>query len=225
MAALPPVPKTIQFKLFFNSHGNSNVQNILYFTYTGTLASTDLQTICNNLLSQWATHMSPQQCTTTSLLGVTGNDLSSVTAAKSASSGVPAAGGNVGAEVSNGAAFVIGHETNRKYKGGHSRSYVPGVAVSELSDGNTWSNTFQASMISAWNAFVTAFISTAVPAAVGTLAQVVAHRYGASPIAPVSGGVSVLKSVPLASPFTDPVTASVANPQVGSQRRRNQQAG
>lgn len=219
------MPKCIQFKLFFNDHGNTNVQCMFYVRYTGTLASTDLQTLCNNLFSQWATHMGPQISQSCSLLGVTGNDLSSVTGAKSASTGVAQPGTNINGFNPNGAAFVIGHETARKYRGGHSRTYIPGTPNGSLSDGNTWSNAFQAATLTAWNAFVTAFIQTAVPAAVGALTQVVAHRYGASATAPVSGGVSALKSVPLANPFTDDVTASVANPQVGSQRRRNQQAG
>jgi hypothetical protein len=225
MAALPPVPKCIQFKLYFNDHGNSNVQNLLYFSYTGTLAATDLQTLCNNLMSQWATHMGVEQVNSCSLLGVTGNDLSSVTGAKAASTLGATTGTASPPGLSNGAACVISHESARKYKGGHSRTYVPGMQEASLSDGNTWLNTFQASILSAWNAFISAFIATAVPAAVGTLAQVVAHRYGASATAPVLSAASGRKSVPLATPFTDLVTGTTVNPQVGSQRRRNQQAG
>lgn len=225
MPPLPAVPKCIQFKLFFNDNGNSNVQMLLYFTYTGTLAQADLQALCNQLQTQWNTHMGPQICATCSLLGVTGNDLSSSLAPKSASTGAAQAGGLANPELSSGAAFVISHETARKYRGGHSRSYIPGQAQQHLADGNTWTAAVQSAMLTAWNAFVTSFITTAVPVAVGTLQQVVAHRYGRSATAPVLSAGTESPSVPLANPFTDPVTASIANPQVGSQRRRNQQAG
>lgn len=225
MTALPPLPKVIQFKVFTNDNGNTNVQNILYFRYTGNVGSTDMQTLCNNLFTDWVTALFSHLVNTNHLLGVTGNDLSSVTAAKSASTAAVATATAVPPGVTSGAAFIIGHETSRKYKGGHSRTYLTGLPVSSLSDGNTWSAAAQTTILSAWNAFVTAFTSTLVPAAVGQLIQVVAHRYGASPTAPVLAGVSASKSVPLLTPFSDDVTASIANPQVGSQRRRNQQVG
>jgi len=127
--------------------------------------------------------------------------------------------------MTNGAAVVISHETSRKYKGGHSRTYVAGMPRQSLSDGNTLSTLGATALLSAWNAFITAFITTAVPAAVGALQQVVAHRYGKTATAPVLSASTGVRSVPLTTPFTDPITASVINPQLGSQRRRNQQAG
>lgn len=225
MTALPPLPKVIQFKIFTNDHGNSNVQNVLYFSYTGSLAATDLQTLCNNLVAAWVANILPKLVNTNSILGVTGDDLSSDTAPKSASTSVVSAGTVTPPSITSGAAFVIGHDTSRKYKGGHSRSYITGLPTSDLADGNTWSAAAQTAILSAWNAFVTAFTQTLVPAAVGALTQVVAHRYGKTPGSPVLALGSGSKSVPLTTPFADPVTASVANPQVGSQRRRNQQAG
>lgn len=223
--ALPPISKVIQFKLFTNDNGNTNVQNVLYFSYSGSLAATDLQTLCNNMVSAWVTNMLPKLVNTNHILGVTGNDLSSVTAPKSASTGVVSAGTVTPPAITSGAAFVIGHDTSRKYKGGHSRTYITGLPTSDLADGNTWSAAAQTAILTAWNAFITAFTQTLVPAAVGALTQVVAHRYGRTAGSPVLALGSKSPSVPLTTPFADPVTASIANPQVGSQRRRNQQVG
>lgn len=225
MPALAPVPSTIQFKLFFNDHGNSNVQTLLYVSYSSTLAQSDLQTLCNTCFTQWATHMLPNQVPNLSLLGVTGNDLSAVTAPKAASTFPSQAGTNAGSPIPNAANFIISHETARKYRGGHSRSYIMGMPANQLADGNTWTSPWQTTMLTAWNAFLSGLLTTGVPVAVGTLQHVVAHRYGRTKDGTPGTPDSDLPSVPLDKPFTDPVTAEVANPQVGSQRRRNQQAG
>jgi len=224
MPALPPVPKTIQFTLFYNDNGNANVHNILYYTYSGTLALADLTTLCNNVMTAWGAQFAAQTMPSCSLVGVIGNDLSSNLAPKSASTSAAVPGTNAGQNLSNGATPVFSYLTSRKYRGGHSRTYTPGAVRNSLSDGNTWSGTARTAMQAAWVAFLNAIVTTAVPAAVGQLTHVVAHRYGKTATSPVSGTSSPTRSVPLTTPFTDPVTAVVLNPQIGSQRRRNQQS-
>ena len=232
MAPLPPVPKTIQFQLVYTDGTNTNVRNMLYFTYTGTVSPTDLVTLCNNLKTEWNTYMAPQTNTSVHLLNVYGNDLASPTGAQGVDSNVAYPGTMAGAALTSGCALCISHETGLKYKGGHSRVYLPGQTQINLLDANTWTTAFQSAILTAWTSFISHFLSTLVPAAVGSLQQVVAHRYGRTPSGPGGPPDSDLPSVPLTSPYTTPVTAYRSR-RSGSRRhgtadadrrrRRNQQ--
>jgi hypothetical protein len=198
---------------------------MLYFTYTQTMSATDLGTLTNNMKNDWVTHMAGQTTANISLLEVFANDLSSVTAPEAVDS-LPSRPGTIVPATSPSlpyaTCFVVGNETNRKYRGGHSRNYLPGMPQSGMVDGNTWSVAFQSAIITAWQAFLQEFVTTLVPTAVGVLTQTVAHRFGRPAGAPPD---SELPSVPLANPFTDTVVAYHSDPQVGSQRRRNHQGG
>lgn len=223
MTALPFVPKTIQFQLVYTDQADSDIRNMLYFTYGNSLSATDLQTLCNSMASNWDAHMATNTTTNVALEEVFASDLSSDVSAQAASTLGVQTGGNAGGHLTSGAAFVMGYETSRKYRGGHARNYLPGMPVTGLADANTWTAAWQTTIVNAWSAFLNAFVSAAVPVAVGALTHVVAHRFGKTPGAPVLASSGAVKSVPLAVPFTDPITAIRSNPQVGSQRRRNQQ--
>lgn len=225
MTAMPPINKAIEFTLFYNDQGNANVQNKLWLTYSSTLALSDLVILCNNIMTSWGAQFAAQVVPGCSLEGVTGNDLSSMTAPQGVSTHAPIAGSNGGQNIPNGSCGVIAYETNLKYKGGHGRVYVPGLPRNSLSDGNTWTTAARAAIQAAWAAFITEVTGVAVPAAVGALTHVIAHRFGKTAGSPVLSSSSSLKSVPLTAPFTTPVSSYFMNPQVGSQRRRNQQAG
>lgn len=225
MTPLPPISKAIQFKLFYNDQGNANVINELWLTYSSTLAQSDLVILCNNIMTSWGAQFAAQVMPSCSLIGVTGNDMSSNIAPQAGSTHAAIPGSNAGQNIPNGSCGVISYETNLKYKGGHGRVYVPGLPRNALSDGNTWTATARAAIQAAWAAFITEITTVAVPAAVGALTHVIAHRYGKTAAAPVGVSVSSVKSVPLTSPFTTPVNSYFMNPQVASQRRRNQQSG
>jgi hypothetical protein len=223
MAPLPPVPKTLQLQLIYGWGSNQNIRNMLYFTYTGGISSGDLLVLVRSMKTQWGTHMAPQTVTDCSLLEVFGNDIASNLGAEAIDGNPAIPGTAAGTRTTAAAAFVISNETALKYRGGHSRTYLPGMPEANTSDSNSWTAAAQSAILTAWSQFITAFISTAVPAAVGTLQQVVAHRFGRTPAGPGGPPDSELPSVPLTNPFTQPITGYRTNPQVASQRRRNQQ--
>jgi hypothetical protein len=223
MAPLPPVPKTIQMQLIYTWGSNTNIRNLLYFTYTGSIGSSDLTSLCRSMKTQWTNHMASQTVGDCSLAEVFGNDLASSLGAQAIDGNPPVPGTNAGTRTTAGTAFVVSNETALKYRGGHSRTYIPGMPEANTTDSNSWSNTAQQAILSAWTAFISAFITTAVPAAVGTLQQVVAHRFGKTPNAPVLAADTDTPSVPLTNPFVTLVSGYRTNPQVASQRRRNQQ--
>jgi hypothetical protein len=223
MPALPNVPLTIRIKLIGNDGADANVQNAWYFTYTGTAAATDLNTLMGIVVSSWSANIAPNTSNAFHLTGVEITDLNSKTGAKVFET-VSVAGTVVSTELSSGAAVVVRGAEGDRYRGGHRRVYLSGRTTSELQDPNTWTVAFQTAIASGVQAFVNQIISAA-PAALGALKDVVVHRYGASANAPVKmdGYTVKLKSVPLTTPITHPISGYSTNPQVASQRRRNQQ--
>jgi hypothetical protein len=224
MAALPPVPKTLKFQAVFSDGADSNIHNIHYVSYTNSAAASDIQVIVTAFSNAWETHMATQLTTNVALEAVLAQDLNSATGA-AAESTVTVAGTNAGTKLTSAASFVMGNEGTFRYRGGHSRTYLPGMNEGALLDANTWTTAWQTAMVNAWSAFWSEVLSAATSTALGTLAHVIAHRFGKTATAPVSvpGYRLVARSVPLTSPWTEPVTAYKTNPQVGSQRRRNMQ--
>lgn len=224
MPPLPPVPNTLEFILRYSDGADSNIMNRFFMTYTGVVSPTDAATLAATVNSQWITHMAGSHVNTVHLLSVTINDLSSKTGAQV----INVTGGAGTASppaLSSAACAVLSAKTSLKYRGGHARVYLPGIAEGNLATPNTWSTAFQTALQAAWVAFLNAIIQN-VPSAIGVLAEVVAHRYGRTATAPVAGQVVPFKtpSVPLDAPFTQPITSWGVNPRVASQRRRNQQS-
>jgi len=54
------------------------------------------------------------------------------------------------------ACFVVNHRTGAYYRGGHSRSYVPGVGKTQVSNGSTINGAAAANFAGAWASFVDA---------------------------------------------------------------------
>jgi hypothetical protein len=221
MPPLPPVPNCFELKFITNDGGDADIQNRTFWSFNGTLSSTDLQTIVAAAFTQWGSHLASIYRIPVVLTEVSGNDLSSATGAQAFATGsTPGTNPGTGA-LTSGACFVLSFEGALKYRGGHSRIYLSGVPNNDLSDPNTWTTAYATNIVSGWTAFRNALIA-AIPSAVGVVAQVIAHRYGATAASPVEGGGgSRLRSVPLTHPFTEPVVAVRGNIAVGSQRRRN----
>lgn len=225
MPALPNVPLTIRVKLIGNDGGDNNIQNAWYFTYTGTASATDLNTLMGIVVSAWSANIATHTCSSYHLIGVEITDLNSKTGAKVFET-VSVAGTGSTPELSSGTAVVVRGAEGDRYRGGHRRVYLGGRSQPDLADPNTWTVAFQTAIASGVQAFVNQIISAA-PAAMGALKDVVVHRFGPSANAPVSmEGYRITRlSVPLTTPITHPITGYSTNPQVASQRRRNQQVG
>lgn len=225
MAALPPVPKTLQVQLIYSDGGDTDIRNILYFKYSGTASATDLVTLAQEVKTVWGTHMAGQHRSNLLLESVFIDDLNSDTGFQAVDGNPAVSGSNIAStSYTSGAAFVMSNVGQLKYRGGHSRTYLPSIPTSATADPNTWTTAYQAAMLSAWQGFIAAIISAA-PTAIQLLGQVIAHRFGKSATAPVAGSLASSRSVPLTTPFTENVVAHRTNPQVGSQRRRNLQVG
>lgn len=224
MPAQADVAKTIRIKLTGSDGGGAQINNSYYFTYTQTADATNLNTLLGVVVSSWSANMAPHLPPTYHLTGVDINDLNSKTGAHVAETVSVAGSGAQVQELTSGAAGLVSLKEGLKYRGGHARTYLAGMCKENTADANTWTTAFQAALSAAVAAFISSIISAA-PALLGSLVHVVVHRFGDAAGGPVlaTSGRMRFKSVPLTTPITMPVTGYATNPQVASQRRRNQQ--
>lgn len=223
MPAQAAVPLTIQISLTHTDGGDANIQNSWYMTYGQSASSADLNTLMGIVVSSWSANIAPHVAAILHLTGVTITDLNSKTGAKVGES-VSVAGTGPGAALTSGVAAVVSGKEAMRYRGGHRRVYIGGQSESNLFDPNTFTSAYQSALSAGVSAFVNQIISAA-PAGLGALKDVVVHRFGDTAGGPVvaTSGRTRLRSVPLTNPFTMPISSYATNPQVASQRRRNQQ--
>ena len=137
MVALPAVSKVIRVDLHQTFDINTNVQNRLFFRFTGTMSSTDLATLCTTIRNAWNTNMAPVLTTGHTLTSVVATDLSSNTGAQQVNS-TASVGTVADTKLTTGAAMVIKFKIGIRYRGGHPRIYLAGLGIARLSNTNNW---------------------------------------------------------------------------------------
>lgn len=159
-APLNPVPTTLRvFAEGFVSPGTPYLWgNVLHFEYTGTAPSNaTCATIAGQLATQWGTHMSPEQISTTTLTAVTVTDLTSTSAGEgSVAVSVPGTRGDD--ELPANAALLVSYPSATRYKGGHPRTYLIGGGFADLVSAAQWTTAFQAEVQTHWQALLTAMV-------------------------------------------------------------------
>lgn len=221
LGPLPPAALTAAFFLHTQITGGPVAVNRFHMKYTNSISSTDATTLLTTLAGSWNTRMAPLTANNYTLVAVSLNDLNSRTGVQSqlvVSHPGSASGSNGSAALS----FVMSAKTALKYRGGHSRVYIPGISLNEATDANTWSPAGQGLVFTAWTGML-GDLATSPPVGVGAMSQVVV-RYQSSnkadfPTPPAPWAPPYL----LEPPLVLPVTSWQSNPQFGSQRRRNQQ--
>lgn len=221
MPPLPVVPSTIRFTLTYSWGGNSNVLNRFFMKYTNPPSAADLTTLTTKIGTSWATRMAPLVPGALTLLEVGGDDLGSKTGANIVTS-VDHNGTDSGSSLTCGAACIQSASVSFKYRGGHPRVYLPALSQTHLADANTWSVPAIGLVGTAWTGILSDLASSP-PVGVGALSQVAVHAYSSNPQDFPGGHPTTPPPWPLATPVTYPINGWSTNPQVGSQRRRNQQ--
>jgi hypothetical protein len=131
---------------------------VFYLQLTGTgITSTDLNTLAGNIGTAWATNCAGQvngdviatSCTVVYVPSV-GNELVG-------SSSFSHAGSGGGTTIdSMAASYVVNWHINAYYRGGHPRSYIPGVLIGNCTNGALITGTAQSTVTSAYSNFLTA---------------------------------------------------------------------
>lgn len=222
MPALPAVPKTLRVDLRQQAAEDLDILNRIFIQYTGTAPTVgDLNTFCSTIETSWGAHVKAMQSGNFMLAEVHVEDLSSSTAA-AADLAASVTGTRSGAAITAGVAAVIRNRIARRYRGGHSRTYLACGTGGDLNDLQSWTGAFMTALETAWGDFILDIISAPWSGG-GTLTQVNVSYY--SGFHNVVGPSGRSRPVPTlrGTPVTDTIVSYTINPHVGSQRRRNQQ--
>lgn len=225
MPPLPPVSGLVRLLIQYTLPGVTNALTRLFFQGTGSTTNSALNSWCSSVGTNWAANMAGTAGSQLTAIGATAEDLTSTTAPVGSAS-FSHAGSVSGAEIEPAVCFVMRNHTDLRERGGHSRSYLPGVATTQLSaaGANTWSTSAQTNIPTSWSTFIGSISGSNGPTGYSNFVQVMPNYY--------KGFTSVQNPIthrwrniptPLATPVIYVVTAYSANPQVGSQRRRNKQ--
>lgn len=223
---MPPLPspgKVFRCVIQYTDGSDTNIQNHFYSSYTGSVSGADATSVNNAIQAAWHNNLAPQQTSNMILEAITTTDLATATGVEVTST-YTSAGTSAGTKLSSGTAMVLTHEVPRRFRGGHSRVYIPGLAEGSLASANTWSAGTLSSVVGGWTAMIQSMQGGVIPD-LGTVATVQVSYYSGFTVitSPTTGrtrNVPKLRTTPL----IDVVSAVRGNPRVASQRRRNKQS-
>lgn len=228
MPALPFASQTIKTILQYTLPGVAAALTRLFFTGTGSTTNAALNTWCGNVAASWNTNMAPLIAPGCVLVAVTAEDLTSATSPIGAWAGSHP-GTNAGTQFEPSASFVVKNLIANRYRGGHPRTYIPGVPTTNQNSAgaNTWGSTNANTLLTAWLAFLSAVSGSSGPTGYTGLAQSVVPYYSGSTAitsgtAPHQRGKT--KATVLSSTTPILIASHTYNPTIGSQRRRNHQS-
>lgn len=221
MASLPAVAKGVRVDFHFKQAEDANIQIREFFQYSGTLSTADAVTWLGQMQAGMASFLGSFMSNTLSLTLSELTDLSSNTAPQVQNS-TGAAGGSSDVALPAGTAMVLRKHINRRYRGGHPRVYLPGMHDNLLHDANTWDTTALANGVADYITFISACTALTGLSAVGTATHVnISYFQGFTNHTYPSGRVKAIPN-PRVTPVVDTITNISGNPNVASQRRRNE---
>jgi hypothetical protein len=194
----------------------------VFFQYAGSLNTTDAATWLHNIYTGAHDMVVLGMANPVSLVFSEMTDLSSSSAPQVIDNGTyTGTRGTTG--IALGTAVVVRHHVNRRYRGGHSRNYLPGAVDTDLSALTQWTAGAQTNWLAYYTTYINAAIANTNPAAIGAITFVsVSYFSGFTNHTYPSGRVKPIPSL-RATPLVDAIVSYSINPFPGSQRRRNQQ--
>lgn len=212
MPALPSPGKVVKLILQWTME-DTIAENVFYFSYTnGPPAVSDLSNLAGHIEADLEAPWVGASLPALVLADATYTDLASPTG--QVYSHVPAfTGTNTGNRLSSNNAVVVQKVIQRRYRGGHPRTYMMVGADGDLASGSSkdWQTSFLNNIQAGFNAFLALFPYNAP---MGTWYPVNVSYYETV----IIGGVPT-KQV-RATPLVDPIIGYIAKTRVCSQRRR-----
>lgn len=204
LGPLPPVSGVCKVEYQGTLNG-VNWACIFHEGYTGAPPTAGAVTLLANKFQDAFLHdLAPVVTTAAFLNSTTVTDLSSNLGAVGLNA-VGVQGGRTGNAAPNNCCSVMSWTIARKYRGGHPRTYLPGINQEDVVAGTTLSPTFIVALSGAASSFLSSSQTAgAVPMALTGLVCV-HYRKGAAYIVP---------------PLVDPIVAGQAHAGVGTQRKR-----
>jgi hypothetical protein len=206
MTALKPVSQVARI-VVEGKWGNQNTVNVYHWqkvTPVSPFTQAEIDSVASSFRGGYVANFIPLQVPAFVLGACVAVDLSSDTGVMGVVT-TTTAGAAAGTSNPANVALVVSWEINRRYRGGHPRSYMPGTATANVSGTNSW----VAGTLTAWSTAGDAFLASmnAMTPGAGTTGRMVAvHRYR--------------DKVELTSPLVSGITGSHVDTRIDSQRRR-----
>lgn len=207
MPPLPPVPNVLQVR-FTGIAGQTSFAHILHIRFAGTSpTAADLDSLAASAGQAWmvggpgsvmSTAMGVKQCTVT--------DLTTPSSARGVAN-ITGGGSNSGALQPGQVAIVVSWSISRRYRGGHPRTYMPGVTATMLQDNRTVLPAFEPTLQTAATSFINAVLAATWGGfASGSLDLVNVSYHSGHALRP--------------TPVVDHINAAVIHSRIDSMRRR-----
>lgn len=140
LGPLPDAPRGVKIR-FIGQISGSRWVNVMHMQWTtGAPVQTSMQLLADGAKAAWTTWFAPIVHSSVALQIVEATDISSRTGLQ-ATNNAGATGGLAGTAAPNQVAMVISWKVAQRYRGGHSRSYLPGPTTADIVNGNTWTGT------------------------------------------------------------------------------------
>lgn len=223
MPALPDVANVLRATHVMSALGGSNdIINRYFLRYTGTApTSSDLNSLATAQVTSWGTNQKGLFHSAYTLTAIEIVDLTTTSSAVGFAAAA-VAGTRSGAVLPGGTAAVMKQHIARRYRGGHPRLYFPAGVQGDLTDLNTWGASFITAMQGDWAAYILDWNANRWSGASAVSPVNVSYFQGFTNVTFPSGRTRPVPT-PRAVPVVDLITGYAMNPQVASQRRRNQQ--
>lgn len=202
----PPVANTVKIENFWTGPDNVSAANIMYGLLSGALSEANIAALSVDIAAAVTAHVTPhvalnwKQDQTT----VSANDGTET----SVTTPVGTSGGNTaGNAMTPTTCVVVGWDILAHYRGGHPRTYQPGIAVtdSDVLSGRLLSSAAMTAWQTGYSAYLTALNAiVATGGAALTVGTIAYFRHNA----------------PLVPPVFYPYQSAIVRPRLGTQRRR-----
>lgn len=230
--AFPALPNVVKLLLTYAAPGVAELLTRLWFQGTQQGTNTSLNTACQTIANSWATNMAPNTVPALALTSVQAEDLTNPSGPNGIWTGSKAGSFTGTTTTAPQAAFIIKNVVQDRYRGGHSRLYLPGMplADSTTNDATTWTTAFGSAVATSWTSFLGNILSALGTAGYGSVAACVPQiyrghtwtHYGTPPDDYYKYKATYNPTTP---PPTPTYNAVSYNDVIGTQRRRTHQTG
>lgn len=162
MPPLPLVPNVIKVAIECQGNDGRLAVNVFHMTYGGgPPSSSDCVNIATQFWDQWVDNFTPTQPAQTSLTKVTVTDLSTDTGGEGewTNGSTPVPGTSVHGMVPLHSCALLSKFVDKRYRGGHPRSYLPIGTTEDLNDDGDWKASSYGNWITFWTDMLSGVIA------------------------------------------------------------------
>lgn len=220
MATFIPAPKCIRTQVNFEDADGHTAQCRFYATYGGSApTAADLTAVAGSVAGIVTSELMPLVHNSWTSGDAVCTDLTTETSPEGSVAG-GAVGQLTGARLPGSTCLVVSKTTGRRFRGGHSRVYIPAGDATKLTNDATWDSTFAGDVQVAWED-VEGGVFTGAWSGAGAITFVMASFYSGFTNVPY-GVPTKYRRVPTGRSSAEffPVLTYIGKTAVGTQRRR-----